>query len=82
VLSDASGDAAAALVAFRKALYVDRTFVPALLAVAAIYRRSGQPDRAQRALARAQQSLLGRSDDELILAEEPVTVGHLREVLN
>jgi chemotaxis protein methyltransferase CheR len=82
VLSQASGDESAALVAFRKALYIDRTFVPALLAVAAIYRRNGRPGRARRALARAQQALAGRPDDEQILAEEPVTVGRLREVLS
>src|SRR5262249_8725402 len=33
VLSQTGGDESAALVSFRKALYVDRTFVPALLAV-------------------------------------------------
>jgi tetratricopeptide (TPR) repeat protein len=82
VLSQTSGDESAALDAFRKALYVDRTFVPALLAVATVYRQAGQPERAQRALARAQRLLVGRPDDEQILAEEPFTVGRLREVLS
>ena len=35
----------------------------------------------QRALERAHRLLEDRADDERILAEEPVTVGRLREVL-
>jgi chemotaxis protein methyltransferase CheR len=82
ILRQARGDEADALEAFRKALYVDRAFVPALLAVAAVYRHGGQPDRARRALARAQRLLIGRSDAEVILAEEALTVGRLRDALS
>jgi chemotaxis protein methyltransferase CheR len=81
VLCQARSDDDAALAAFRQALYVDRTFVPAILAQATIFRQRGQQQRASRALERASHHLDGRADDEQILAEEPLTVGRLREVL-
>jgi tetratricopeptide (TPR) repeat protein len=82
ILRQARDDHAAALVAFRQALYVDRAFVPALLGLATLHRQRGQTDRAQRALERARRLLAGRPDDEPILSEEPVTVGRLRQVLD
>lgn len=81
VLCQARADDDAALAAFRQALYVDRTFVPAILAQATIFRQHGQQQRSRRALERASRLLDGRPDDEQILAEEPLTVGRLREVL-
>jgi chemotaxis protein methyltransferase CheR len=81
VLQQARGDDDAAGAAFRQALYVDRTFVPAILAQATILRQHGHQQRARRALERARRLLEGRPDDEQILAEEPLTVGRLRGVL-
>jgi chemotaxis protein methyltransferase CheR len=81
VLCQARSDDDAALAAFRQTLYVDRTFVPAILAQATIFRQRGQQQRARRALERASRLLDSRPDDEQILAEEPLTVGRLREVL-
>jgi chemotaxis protein methyltransferase CheR len=81
VLCQARSDDDAALAAFRQALYVDRTFVPAILAQATIFRQRGQQQRARRALERASRLLDSRPDDEQILAEEPLTVGRLRDVL-
>ena len=82
ILQQACDDRDSALVAFRKALYVDASFVPAHLALATLFRQAGAHERAQRSLARAQRLLLGRPDDEPILAEEPVTVGRLRQILD
>jgi hypothetical protein len=69
------------MAAFRKALFVDPTFVPALLAQAALHRRAGASERAHQALLRAQRLLEGRLDNELVLAEEGVSVGRLRDVV-
>jgi len=46
-LRQARGDDAGSLAAYRKALYVDPRFVPALFAQAAIHRRSGAPAQAR-----------------------------------
>jgi chemotaxis protein methyltransferase CheR len=80
-LRQARGDDEASLAAFRKALYVDPTFVPALLAQAALHRRGGASDRARQALVRAQRLLEGRLVDELVLAEDGLTVGRLRDAV-
>jgi chemotaxis protein methyltransferase WspC len=80
-LRQASGDDEAALAAFRRALYVDPTFAPALLGQAAIQRRGGAEERARHALLRAQRLLNGRQADEWILAEEGLTVGRLRDAV-
>lgn len=80
-LREAQGDDAQALQAFRQALYVDRTFVPVHLAIAASQRRMGREDLAEQALARARRLLEGRAADEVILADEQLTVGRLRDAL-
>jgi chemotaxis protein methyltransferase CheR len=81
-LCQARGDDAASLGAFRKALYADPTFVPAMLAQAAIFRRGGVSARAQHALMRAQRMLEGRAAEELVLAEDGLTVGRLRDAVD
>lgn len=80
-IRDAQGDDEGALQAFRQALYIDRTFVPAHLALATYYRRRRCSRQEQQALARAQRLLEGRSADEVILAEAELTVGRLRDAL-
>lgn len=75
------GDDAAALVAFRQALYVDRSFVPAYLGLATVHRRAGRLGSTMQALSRARVLLQGRPSDELLLAEEGLTVGRLRDAL-
>jgi tetratricopeptide (TPR) repeat protein len=80
-LCQARGDDAASLGAYRKALYADPTFVPALVAQAAIHRRGGASERAQQALVRAQRLLEGRGAEELVLAEDGLTVGRLRDAV-
>ena len=80
-LCEAEGDDSGALTAFRKAVYVDRGFTPAYLGMAAIHRRAGQADQARRALTRAYRLLDGRAPDELVLTEEALTVGRLRDAL-
>jgi chemotaxis protein methyltransferase CheR len=80
-LREAQGDEAEAFRAFRQALYVDRTFVPAHLAVAAWQRRAGRYDLAEQALARARRLLDGRAEDEVIIVEDGLTVGRLRDAL-
>jgi chemotaxis protein methyltransferase CheR len=80
-LRQARGDDEASLAAFRKALYVDPTFAPALLAQAAIHRRGGSSERARQALLRAQRLLDGRVPDEWVLAEDGLSVGRLRDAV-
>jgi chemotaxis protein methyltransferase CheR len=80
-LRQARGDDAGSLAAYRKALYVDPRFVPALFAQAAIQRRSGSPAQARQALVRAQRLLEGRVADELVLADDGLTVGRLRDAV-
>lgn len=77
----ARGDDAGSLEAHRKALYVDPRFVPALLAQAAIHRRSGATAKARQALVRAQRLLEGRVADEWVLADDGLTVGRLRDAV-
>ncbi len=81
IIRDAQGDEEGALQAFRQALYADRTFVPAHLALATYYRRRGHLHQEQQSLARIQRLLEGRSDDQVILAEAGLTVGRLRDAL-
>jgi tetratricopeptide (TPR) repeat protein len=80
-LRQARGDDAGSLAAYRKALYVDPRFVPALFAQAAIHRRGGAPARARQALVRAQRLLEGRVADEWVLADDGLTVGRLRDAV-
>jgi chemotaxis protein methyltransferase CheR len=80
-LRQAQGADAAATVAWRQALYVDRGFVPAHLALAAVHRRAGRPDQARRMLVRGQRVLAGRAAEELVLPDEGMTVGRLRDAL-
>ncbi|MHB8619625.1 MAG: CheR family methyltransferase [Chloroflexota bacterium] len=80
-LCEAEGDDDGALTAFRKAAYLDRRFAPAYLGMAAIHRRAGQVDQARRELTRAHRLLDGRAPEELVLAEEGLTVGRLRDAL-
>lgn len=80
-LRQARGDDAGSLAAYRKALYVDPRFVPALFAQAAIHRRGGAPAQARQALVRAQRLLEGRVADELVLADDGLTVGRLRDAV-
>jgi chemotaxis protein methyltransferase CheR len=80
-LRQARGDDAGSLAAYRKALYVDPRFVPALFAQAAIHRRGGAPVQARQALVRAQRLLEGRLADELVLADDGLTVGRLRDAV-
>jgi chemotaxis protein methyltransferase CheR len=80
-LREAQGDDAQALQAFRQALYIDRSFVPVHLAIAASQRRMGRDDLAEQALSRARRLLDGRAADEVILADEQLTVGRLRDAL-
>jgi chemotaxis protein methyltransferase CheR len=77
----ARGDDAGSLEAHRKALYVDPRFAPALLAQAAIHRRSGDSVRARQALVRAQRLLDGRVADEWVLVDDGLTVGRLRDAV-
>lgn len=81
-LRQARGDDAGSLAAYRKALYVDPRFVPALFAQAAIHRRGGAPAQAHQALVRAQRLLEGRLADELVLADDGLTVGRLRDAVD
>lgn len=71
----------AALAAFRRALYAERAFVPALVALAALHRRAGRLSRARQALQRAQRLLDDRAADEPVLVAEGLTVGRLRDAL-
>jgi chemotaxis protein methyltransferase CheR len=80
-LRQARGDDTGSLAAYRKALYVDPHFVPALFAQAAIHRRGGAPAQARQALVRAQRLLEGRVADELVLADDGLTVGRLRDAV-
>ncbi|HLZ31835.1 MAG TPA: CheR family methyltransferase [Chloroflexota bacterium] len=80
-LRQARGDDAGSLAAYRKALYVDPRFVPALFAQAAIHRRGGAQAQAHQALVRAQRLLEGRLADELVLADDGLTVGRLRDAV-
>lgn len=80
-LRQARGDDAAALAAFRRALYADPAFIPALLGQAAVHRKSGAQDRASRALIRAKRLLQALPAHERVLADEDLTVGRLRDVL-
>jgi chemotaxis protein methyltransferase CheR len=80
-LRQARGDDTGSLAAYRKALYVDPRFVPALFAQAAIHRRGGAPAQARQALVRAQRLLQGRVADELVLADDGLTVGRLRDAV-
>jgi chemotaxis protein methyltransferase CheR len=77
----AQGDDAGSLEAHRKALYVDPGFAPALLAQAAIHRRSGASAKARQALLRAERLLEGRNADEWVLADDGLTVGRLRDAV-
>ena len=81
MLRQARGDDAGALAAFRQALYADRSFALALLAVAALKRRTGNVAEARHALARAERLLAGRPADELVLADAGLTVGRLRDAV-
>src|SRR5581483_5067816 len=72
-LRRAAGDDAAARVAFRQALYADRAFVPAHLALAALHRSAGRAALAYQALRRAEHLLVDRAPHELVLAEEGLT---------
>ena len=81
-LCEATGDHAGALSNFRKALYVDPEFVPAYLGLASLHRRTGQANLAHRDVARARRLLEGRPADELVLAAEGLTVGHVRRALD
>ena len=80
-LYEAQGEEHKALAAFRQAVYLDRDFAPAYLGMAAIYRRGGRSQLAQRELARAQRSLARRAPDEVVLADEGLTAGRLREAV-
>jgi chemotaxis protein methyltransferase CheR len=80
-LCDAEGDDKGALTAFRKAIYLNRGFTPAYLGMAAIHRRTGQVDLAQREISRAYRLLGDRPSDEVVLADEGLTVGRLRDAL-
>ncbi len=80
-LRQAAGDDERALASFRRALYVDREFAPAHLALAAIHRRAGRVDQARQALLRARRILAGRPDSEVILVDESLSVGRLRDAL-
>lgn len=82
MLRQARGDDAGALAAFRQASYADGAFVPALLGQAAVYRRSQAPDRARQILGRARRLLEGRGADEVVLADEGLSVGRLRDALS
>ncbi|HVA25596.1 MAG TPA: hypothetical protein VMW62_14520, partial [Chloroflexota bacterium] len=81
-LCEAEGDDKAALAFFRKALYLNRGFTPAYLGLAAIHRRAGQADLAHREISRAYRLLDGRAPDEVVFAEEGLTVGRLRDALD
>lgn len=80
-LREAQGDDDGALLAYRQALYVDQGFAPGHLALAAIHRRAGREDQACQALARVQRLLEGRPASEVLLAEEGLTVGRLRDAV-
>jgi chemotaxis protein methyltransferase CheR len=80
-LHQLQGDETGAINALRQALYVDRGFVPAHLALAAVHRQAGRPEEARRVLARGQRALDGRVAEELVLADEGLTVGRLRDTL-
>jgi chemotaxis protein methyltransferase CheR len=75
------GNELAAIAALRQALYVDRGFAPAHLALAAVHRQAGRPKEARRLLLRGERVLEGRAAGDLILADEGLTVGRLRDVL-
>jgi Tfp pilus assembly protein PilF len=80
-LHQLQGDEPAAIATLRQALYVDRGFVPAYLALAAVHRQAGRPEEARRVLERGERVLAGRSPEELVLPDEGLTVGRLRDTL-
>ncbi len=74
-------DETGAIAALRQALYVDRGFVPAYLALAAVHREAGRPEEARRVLERGERVLTDRAPEELVLPDEGLTVGRLRDAL-
>jgi chemotaxis protein methyltransferase CheR len=74
-------DERAATTALRQSLYVDPSFAPAHLALAAIHRRAGRPDEARRVLMRGQRALADRPSGQLFMAGDTTTVGRLRDAL-
>jgi chemotaxis protein methyltransferase CheR len=80
-LCQLQGNEMGAIAALRQALYVDRRFAPAHLALAAVHRQAGRPKEARRLLLRGERVLEGRAAEDLILADEGLTVGRLRDVL-
>jgi chemotaxis protein methyltransferase CheR len=71
-----------ALEAFRRACFLDPTFVLGHFAVAGLFGRTGQGARAQKALDTVTQLLKGRRDDELLPEGDGLTVGRLLDLVS
>lgn len=80
-IKDAQGDALAARDAFRQVLYLDRTHIPAHLALAASYRRSGRLDLAEQTTSQILRLIADRPDNEIIVPDAHLTVRRLRAAL-
>jgi chemotaxis protein methyltransferase CheR len=75
-----------ALATFRRSVYLDRSFVPGLLGMAAMWRRLGHAAEAQRAYRAAERALVGRDPAAKVEGASGATVaevlGFVRRQLN
>jgi chemotaxis protein methyltransferase CheR len=70
-----------ALEAFRRATFLDPTFIMAYVALAGVARRVGDLEQARRALHAVDGLLRGKSTGDLVPESEGLTVGALRDAL-
>ncbi len=76
------GDNEKALAAFRKTLYADPNYVLAYVSQATVLEQMGENGRARKSLDNVGRWIGSRSDDEQVVAEENITVGGLRTLLD
>jgi chemotaxis protein methyltransferase CheR len=71
-----------ALDAFRRAVFLDQSFVLGHFAAAGLFARTGQTARAQKSLATVSELLAAKPQDELVPEGDGITVGRLLDLVS